>query len=276
MSFTTPTQAAPAQPSGIPPSDPRVYRLPRRVTSYDVGPDHRLTVPGLLRQLHDTAQSQAGHYGFGYRQLADLGLAWALVCIDLHFVGPTPRGETDFQVATSVRRAAGPVVMRDYTASVGREVFAIGQTMWALIDLDNRKTATPPAEMRTLLNDIATPTLDAPTARRLPDQGPFGKTLTREVYLHDCDFNGHLNNTVAVQWMLDGVVRGGASGAGGAISLTRLRASYHSEALLGEVLTVGVSDITPVEAEASGASQVALELRGPDGLVVANAVVKWA
>ncbi len=272
MVFQTPPGAAPAGGSTTPLDDARVYRLRRRVTSYDVGPDHRLTIPGLLRQLHDTAQSQAGHYGFGYRQLAELDLAWALVCIDLHFVGPSPRGETDFEVATSVRRAAGPVVMRDYTAAVDGEVFATGQTMWALIDLDTRKTATPPPEMRAVLTDIATPTLDAPTARRLPDKGPFGKTLTREVYLHDCDFNGHLNNTVAVQWMLDAVARGRGPAVGGgpaAVAPSRLRASYHAEALLGEVLTVGMQ-------ESADDAEVALELRGADGRLVANGVVTGA
>ncbi len=270
MSFRTSSKASPAETRTTTFGPDPVFRLQRRVTSYDVGPDHRLTVPGLLRQLHDTAQSHAGSHAFGYQQLAELGLAWALVCIDLHFTAPRPPGESDFEAATSVRRAAGPVVMRDYTAAVGGEVFAIGQTMWALIDLDTRKTATPPAEMRTLLNDIATPALDAPTARRLPDRGPFGKTREREVYLHDCDFNGHLNNTVAVQWMLDGWRRLGGAGTGlAAIELCRLRASYHTEALLGEVLTMGVEEM-------GDTAEVGLELRGADGRLVANGVVTGA
>ena len=248
----------------------------KRVSSYDVGPDHRLTVPGVLRQFHDTAQAHAASYGFGYRSLEARGLAWALVCIDLGFRESAPLGESILATATSVYRATGPVVLRDYRASVDSgAVYAEGQAMWALIDLETRKTATPDAEMRTLLGDISTATLNAGSARRLPAGAPLPPGDERAVALHDCDFNGHLNNVSAVAWMLDQLYahalpaadRREGDGPGRLVGLSpkRIRVSYHTEALFGERVRCHL---------AGEGDTYRTELRALDGRLIANAVTE--
>lgn len=218
-----------------------------RIPSYDVGPDHRLTIPGLLRHLHDVAQSHASHYGFGYHGLLPEGRSWALASMELHFVGSLPFGEADLNIATSVSRAAGAVVFRDYAASANDEVIVYGQSMWALIDLETRLTASPSDSLRACMREIAHRLDDMPTLKRLPASAPLPRVDKRRVRLHDCDFNGHLNNTVSVQWMLDALTLGGTHEfqdhalQASRLSAKLLRVTYHQEATLGQSLHVGLA-----------------------------------
>ena len=254
---------------------PGIFAMRRRVSSYDVGPDHRLTIPGLLRQLHDTAQAHAAGFGFGYRGLVERGLAWALVCIDLGFGASPPLGETGFEAATSVYNATGPLVLRDYRATdVEGRVFARGQSMWALIDLGTRHLAKASPALRATLTRIATDGLNDRRVARLPAWERTVGGGGADVRAHDCDFNGHLNNVAAVQWMLDGLYGLLAAPGDGQrshrpleevrLSPKRLRVSYHQEALFGERLECAAH---------VGEREHRMELRGRDGRLVCNAVV---
>ena len=231
------------------------------MSSYDVGPDHRLTVPGLLRQLHDTAQAHAAAFGFGYRGLLERRQAWALASIDLSLDREPPLGEADFEAATAVHQAAGPVVLRDYRATDAEgRIFARGQSMWALIDLDTRRTAKPSDDLRDVLRAIATDELGRGRLRRLRDAGGLPAHERRVVHLHDCDFNGHLNNVVTAGWLLDAVA--GAGGRRALPAIGALRLTYHRELFRGEVGLVGL---------ASDGTATRVEVRREDGALVANA-----
>ena len=268
------------------------YVETRQVRSVDIGPDHRLTIPALLRQLHDVAQAHASVHDYGYRGLARERRAWALVGLDLAFPLPAPAGETAVTLATTVSRAAGPVVYRDYFATDERGCVARGQSMWALIDLDTRQAATPSPPLRSCLRGIARPDPTIPTYRRLPAPAPRAVVDHREVRLHDCDFNGHLNNVTTVQWLLDALERhlrssGNRSTHAGegtlphclaSLSAKRLRVGYHAEALLGQRLALGLEALVPnadgrlVEPKPDlgpeGARAYGLDLRKEDGTVV--------
>ena len=251
------------------PLEAPVFARRHHVSSYDVGPDHRLTAPGLLRLLHETAQAHATAYAFGYRDLAAARKAWALVCIDLALPAVMPLGETDFTVETAVRRSRGPVVFRDYRASAGGVVFARGQSMWTVIDLDTRRATLPSPALRAKLDELATDDLAAVDTNRHRTGDPLPTHDRRTVHHHDCDFNGHLNNVGAAQWLLDAAYETSAVDASpSSRSLARLHVSYHTEALSAERLTVGTS---PIGDPTSG--RTAVELRGEDGRPVASGEV---
>ncbi len=261
---------------------PGAFAQTRRVTSYDVGPNHRLTVVGLLRHLHDCAQAHASSYGFGYVGLAPLGLAWALASIDLHFAGALPSGETRFVVGTAVNRSSGPVVIRDYWAQLeGQSSFVEGQSMWALIDLNTRSTATPPHNLRQVLDEIVCPVVAGVNMRRLKPSAALPVVDRRTLRLHDCDFNGHLNNTMTVAWMIDALEIGlrdnfgdtlpKASGSLSSLSAKQVRVSYHQEAMLGEVLSIGFAQS---ESAASNLETYKLEVRNQHTqALIANAEI---
>ena len=222
-----------------------VFAKALRVASYDVGPDHRLTVPALLRGLHDAAQDHAAAHGFGYRELNARGLAWALVALELE-LGPRPAGESAWTAQTAVSRAAGPLVFRDYRAAVpDKPAFAAGQSMWALIDLATRRTAAHPDELRARLRALRTALqTEVPLVRRLAPVPELPVATRRTVHLHDCDFNGHLNNVVAARWLLDAVADdddddGDGDGlGGGGLPDGRLHLTYLREALRGDIVAV--------------------------------------
>jgi len=127
-----------------------ILREEHTVKSYDVGSDHRLTLPALLRALHETAQQHAAGHGFGYSDLCKTGHAWALAALELE-LGVLPKGHSNYTVSTSVAKHGGPVVYRDYLAETDGGAFASGQTMWALINLDTRRADRPSDGLRNVL-----------------------------------------------------------------------------------------------------------------------------
>ena len=241
------------------------------VASYDVDAESRLTLPALLRQLHDTAQSHVATYGFGYRDLLPKGLAWALVSIELRLT-TRPLGESEWVTRTAVARAAGPLVYRDYVAESAGERFCEGQSLWALIDLTTRKTAAVPDELAAAISAMRCPTpMQAGVSRvgRLkPARGQLKVVDQRKVRPHDCDFNGHLNNVVTARWLLDAALEVWPK-LRQALRLVRL--TYHQEALLGETLTVNFSESK--FGDDQDRAGVYLELRNALGSVVANAIL---
>ena len=222
------------------PAMPRPHRSTFRIASYDVAPDHRASLAALLRYLHDGAQAHAADEGFGYRELYDRERAWALVAVDLA-LGERPAGEADLEALTAVAQASGPLVWRDYRALSGGRPVAEGQSLWALVDLRTRTTATPAPDLRAALDRIAAPLqsrverLRRVRAREAPREHHARTALT-----HDCDFNGHLNNVVAAGWLLDAAyeVRAAPDDRRSVPTVSRLWLSYHHEVLRGQSVEV--------------------------------------
>ena len=246
-------------------SPPARFRKTCRVRSYDVGHDQRLTLPSLLRELHDAAQDHAAEHGFGYRDLFSRKLAWALVALDLR-LHARPTGGSTYEIATSVAKHVGPVVYRDYLAGPAGAPFAVGQSMWVLIDLDKRRSAAPPDELRAALAHLRAPLQSVvPRVQRLLPREPTRDAVSHahRVGYHDCDFNGHLNNVVAARWLLDAAQRFQLDRLG---QLARLRITYHHELrYLHRALAAADYD--------HDGDQAACTLLRDDGKVMANLVL---
>jgi acyl-CoA thioesterase FadM len=229
-----------------------------RVASYDVDPNSNLTLPALLRSLHDVAQQHAGSVGFGYKDLLPRGLAWALVTIELS-LKLRPKGEALMHLATSVPKSGGPLVYRDYLGSSEGHDFVVGQSLWALIDLDTRRTTPLPPDLKEKLAEIKTPLqTEISRVRRFKSKAPLPLVDRRRVRLHDCDFNGHLNNVVTARWMFDAAYEHDATLS---VGLTSLKLSYHQEALMSEELTIGLKRSDQV---------LEVELRKLDGVLIVS------
>ena len=256
----------PTPPAG-PSAPPQAFAKTYLVASYDVGPDQRATVASVLRYLHDGAQAHAAGEGFGYRELATWGQAWALVAIDLA-IDERPAGGGELETLTTVTRSGGPLVWRDYAArSEGRTV-AEGQSLWALIDLTTRSTARTPPDLRAALDRIAAP-LQSRVERvgRVPTRPTAHAHHGRVALTHDCDFNGHLNNVVAAAWILDAAYEVGGDPEAAAVPVARrVWLSYHHEVLRGQEVAVRYAP--------GDEGEVYVELRLPEGDVLAvNGVV---
>ena len=229
-----------------------------RVASYDVDSNSNLTLPALLRSLHDVAQQHAGSVGFGYQDLIPRDLAWALVTIELS-LKPRPKGEEEMHLATAVAKFGGPLVYRDYLGDTAGKVFVVGQSLWALIDLKTRRTTPLPSDLKAKLYEIQTPLqTEIPRVRRFRSKEPLTNIDRRRVRSHDCDFNGHLNNVVTARWMFDAAYEHSPALS---TAITSLKLSYHQEALLGEELAIGLERSEKV---------LKVELRKLDGVLIVS------
>lgn len=229
-----------------------------RVASYDVGPNSKLTLPALLRSLHDVAQQHAGSVGFGYRDLLPRGFAWALVTIELS-LKPLPSGEEEMELATSVAKAGGPLVYRDYKGVASNAAFVVGQSLWVLIDLNSRRSTPFPPDLKKKLVTMQQPLQsEIERVRRFGSKKPLPIVDQRKVRAHDCDFNGHLNNVVTARWLLDAAYERCPTLS---VDMNSLKLSYHQEAVLGNQLSIGLE----LKKES-----LCVELRRADGVLLTS------
>jgi medium-chain acyl-[acyl-carrier-protein] hydrolase len=229
-----------------------------------------MLLPALLKVMHDTAQEHASAAGFGYLDLLPLDLSWALASMEVEVCGVLPKGGEKIEVSTGINRHIGPIVFRDYLVHTGGVELATAQAMWVLIDVNSRKTARPAGGLREVLATIEAPLQNSiGRVKRLSPQKTDETIHSRKVHYHDLDFNAHLNNAIAVEWILDAAFEQVRRGGNQLPRVRRLQLSYHHEALLGEELDCGI-----VEQDAP----LRMELRSvtQGGRPVASAVVGMA
>ncbi len=130
---------------------------------------------------------------------------------------------------------------RCYQMSVNGDVAARIYTVWALMDINEKKLIRV-EEYPVQIGGVAEPPfeMDLPLRVRMPKADELLEVAKRKVYFSDTDINGHMNNTKYLNMLCDfvpdienKVLRG-------------INISYVNEAPLGDTLTVFSKEIDGV------------------------------
>lgn len=131
---------------------------------------------------------------------------------------------------------------RCYSLSVGGEVAASVYTVWALLDINEKKLLRYEDVKDRMIGGELSPCfeMELPVRVRMPKADEFCEVARRKVYYSDTDLNGHMNNTKYLNMFCDFVpdiqnkpLRG-------------INISYVSEAPLGDELAVFAKEIDGV------------------------------
>ncbi len=122
---------------------------------------------------------------------------------------------------------------RCYSLKVGGEIAAKIYTVWALLDINEKKLVRV-EEYPRQLGGMAEPPFEMELALRvrMPKADEFCEVAKRKVYYSDTDLNGHMNNTKYLNMFCDFVPEIEKK------SLKGINISYVAEAPLGDTLTV--------------------------------------
>jgi fatty acyl-ACP thioesterase A len=198
-------------------NDGRKFREIFPVRFAEVGPNKEITMVTVADLIQECACNHAqGIWGVGQSmpaEMAKANLAW--VCTRLHLrVREYPRWGEKVAVSTWFEPQGKIAARRDYAIEDSETGERLGEatSQWVVFNLGSRRMARIP---NSVLEDFKYQALEQQvmeeeyTADKLPDLVEVGEAcampITHNVRRSDMDMNGHVNNVVYVQWLLESV-----------------------------------------------------------------------
>lgn len=174
------------------------------VRTYDIDHQKRITIPALVKSMHEAAMQNVIHLNLSVWDLEPHHISWVLMRKQLHIKRFPILGES-LKVHTQPAGFEKFFTYRDYKVfDQADELIAYSSSTWLLMNTQLRKMARIPdfiLEMRPFMppQEVC---LERPL-QKLPKFGTPQFTQSFEVGWHDLDFNQHLNNIYYTQWMLE-------------------------------------------------------------------------
>lgn len=173
------------------------------IRAHEVGQDRVMTIPDLIKVMHEVAWFNAKELGASVYDLHEQGITWALTRFQLQ-VHQLPLHESEINVSSYPAGNARAFVYRDYHAETltGQPV-ATASSTWLVLDLKTRQMS----HVRDYMHAITQiPTGRTPVERiRQPLRPVAEPTGSRdfEVRWHELDPNGHVTNITYCTWVLE-------------------------------------------------------------------------
>jgi len=183
----------------------------------EVGPNNEATMVSVAGLIQECACNHAqGIWGIAQsmpRDMRKANLAW--VCTRLHLrMRQYPKWGEKVAVSTWFEPQGKIAARRDYRINNHGTGEQLGEatSQWVVFNLETRKMARIPAPV---LEDFKSQALEMSvmeegyTADKLPDVNDVGSAcmapMRHAARRNDMDMNGHVNNVVYVQWLLESV-----------------------------------------------------------------------
>lgn len=175
-----------------------MYTLPLQITSTFVGPERRLSVPGLFRIFQDAAIADAEHIGYGADKTMGQGLLWVFsrVYVRIHHL-PKYLSQAKFTTVPGGKKAFLFTRFGKLEDEKGK-LAAEFSSVWALIHEDTRRL-----EMRPTLESVdQTDGSEAPLPGKVVAR-PCSLKARRKIEYSDVDLNGHMNNVRYIELLMN-------------------------------------------------------------------------
>ncbi len=180
----------------------------------------------FLLHCQEMAELHASANNFGFDWAREHGLAWVEVQGNFELMR-CPRWKEAVTLHTNTGQAT-PLQAHRFIdmADEGGELVARADIFWVLIDMNSRRPV--PLKRADLTLPLSKPALPPPPTA--PTTPPFISYLVTS--RRDLDFNGHINNSAYLTWVLDSLPKPPAGAP------HRIRVSYKHESSLGEALSI--------------------------------------
>lgn len=182
----------------------------------DVGTDFRMKLPALFQRFQRAALNHSDSVGLDTQTMIAAGAVWILNRIRLR-IQRMPEYRESVTVKTWHKGSAGFRAGRDFLVLCGNETVAAAASQWLYYDIGRKRVAKIPERISAPYTDEPDEALESGTIDFAVD-----KTFEPEEMLSlstregDYDPNGHVNNTVYLEYLDTLIKRSGM--ADGAIS----------------------------------------------------------
>ena len=228
------------------------------ITSYECGADLMLKPECLLLYCQEMAESHASLNNFGYDWVFEHHMIWVEVQGEFEIVR-RPRWKEQVTLRTNTGKAS-PLQARRFVemSDADGQVIARADLMWVLIDIDTRRPM-PLKRAEIAMDTVCEPTIREPLPAFPAESATHAGTAHLVTGRRDVDFNGHINNSAYLTWVLDSLPQ--APGA----TPRRIRVNYKHECHAGEALSI----------EHQVAGKLTHHLVSGAGRVRAELVIDW-
>ena len=210
--------------------------LTHKIASYECGADLLLKPECFLLFCQEMAESHASLNDMGYDWVFERGMIWVEVQGEFEFIR-RPKWKEEVTLRTNTGKASALQARRFVEMSDAEgNVIARADLMWVLIDINSRRPMPlKRAQMAQLdLVQECPPTITEPLAAFPAEQAVGLGTACLVASRRDVDFNGHINNSAYLTWVLDSL----PATPGEAVCPRRLRINYKRESHAGEALSI--------------------------------------
>lgn len=203
------------------------------VASYECGADHCLKPDSFMHYCQEAAETHASRNNLGYEWGASNNLIWVEVQGDFRFIR-RPQWKEDITIRSNTGKASA-LQARRFVELRDKEghVLAQADLLWVLIDVNTRR----PMPFKRLTNGINIPeACPAIIEQELEPATEFIRTESAEFTAprRDVDFNGHINNSAYLTWVLDTLPQDMAPAAAPA----RVRINFKKETFAGQPIRI--------------------------------------
>ena len=203
------------------------------VASYECGADRCLKPDSFMHYCQEAAEIHASRNNLGYEWGASNNLIWVEVQGDFRFIR-RPQWKEEITIRTNTGKASA-LQARRFVELRDKEghVLAQADLLWVLIDVNTRR----PMPFKRLTNAINIPeACPAIIDQVLEPATEFIRTESAEFTAprRDVDFNGHINNSAYLTWVLDTLPEDMAPAAAPA----RVRINFKKETFAGQPIRI--------------------------------------
>ncbi|MEO0778662.1 MAG: acyl-ACP thioesterase domain-containing protein [Bacteroidota bacterium] len=179
------------------------YRESFKIRTYETGQKKEATLAHLLKLMHEAAMQNVIDLKVSVWDLEKAQISWVIRQMRFRVQRLPQLGET-ITIETHPAGFHRLFTYRDYRVfDADGQLIAEAASKWLLMDTQNRRLAPIPADfiVRFKMPDPAD-CLPRPELK-LPPWQSAERQRTFRVAWYDLDFNGHLNNVVYLNWMLE-------------------------------------------------------------------------
>ncbi len=173
-----------------------------KVRTYDVDHQKVITVPALVKLMHEAAMENVINLGVSVWDLSPRNISWVLMRKCLRFFRMPLLGER-IRIVTYPAGFEKYFTYRDYKVyDESNTLLAKASSTWLLMNTETRKLTHIPEDILAYRMPHPEECLPRPTGN-IPKLIEPDWTQTYRVDWFDLDFNQHLNNVHYLQWMLE-------------------------------------------------------------------------
>ncbi len=205
--------------------------LQHSITSYECGADLLLKPECYLLFCQEMAELHASHNKMGYDWVLEHGMIWVEAQGDFELLR-RPRWKESVNLRTNTGKAS-PLQARRFVEMSDENGNIIGRAdlMWVLIDIKTRRPM--PLKRAELEVPETCPSTVQSAAPALPEEEARDLgTAYMITSRRDVDFNGHINNSYYLTWVLDTLPMAPGSAP------RRIHVQYKRESMQGEPLSI--------------------------------------